>query len=318
MKLSKSIVCITIIACMYWVNASADDLGIYKEDYEKIKNTKLFHLLNQKTIKVRTQENLNKDALESAVVMYIAGPIGVLAMSNRETDRLQEASGKYIQLKTTDHDVSFSELFNKKVKSKIEDKIKDKGFYSIELFNFKYSTKENILENNYKHGNGSILILESYYYYNDIVGQVRVVTYIDIYMEAKKEEKDEFAEFIDEEKDNIIPALYSSRVMYVSEKAPGNNPLEYWANGDNLKNTLMEGIEIVSDLVVLKLLNTVNGEMHGESDYWQIVKIPAANTISGELLYESGDREVVKLDSDVYVSLPKGHRYREEEDEEEF
>lgn len=307
-----SFICIILVSSISF----AGEPDISKDVYSEINNSSLYHVVAQDELYAATARSSISVNSAGAGLGFIGAIFTSILDSEIDKGNAKKANKKISPLITKLKDFDFRGLFDRELKTKITEDIISKDLFNVKSYGSDIRSASLILEDINKQMSEVVIILNTNYYlqYRYKVLMVSVNISIMPKLDKKKEEG-----FIDEEEEDDEDSLiFSGKVVYQSNSVPdGVDAIKYWAEDDRLKNTLIESINILPDMVVMSLLNSINGMPEGERDYWKVSDGRVHDHVtSGELIKISGDRVVIKISenySDVYVSLNKRNRYIVEE-----
>ena len=334
---SFGLVLISIVFLTGSISAYASAISM--ETGKKIKDTKVYHVINQDEISVSVGRNGVAGSVASSGGGFVLTMLTSLLESSMYVNSKQAAnsSDKLKPIKEKLAAIDFRKLFNERLSSEITNELQAKNYFDIKDVFHSNEDKVSLLKKVYKPGSGTILILETRYFFTEYHQIMVVETDIDLILEPPFVESDgasdegvESEDALDGEDDlkwtSSPYPIYRGKARYQSRvQPPGENILAYWARDKNSLNVLMESLEVLPKLIVRNLLDSINGINSLETDYWKMANerfVPYV--LSAQLLESNDERDLTYLKllgRDVHASVSNQDRYvdePEEKDEDEF
>lgn len=319
--------CLMLILVVLLVGPiSAHASAISVEKIGKIKDTQVYHLINQQEIATSVKYSGLGGSVAAGGGGFILTVLASLAEAEMHESSAQAAFTKLGPVREKLAAIDFRKLFNDRLDAALTKELVSKNYFDIKGVAHLNEDKTSLLKKLYKPGSGTILMLETKYYFIESYQALVVDTNIDLILEPSVVVKDEHFDDGEEEQDDTIFPIYRGKARYQSKMlTPGENYLAYWARDQNVLNELMESLEILPKLVVRNLLDSVKDINPLKSDYWKMVDerfVPGF--MSAELLGANNERDLVYqrlLGRDTYVSVSKQDRHvdePEDKDEDEF
>jgi len=294
--------------------------AISTEMASKIRNTHVVHLLNQNEIGVSVVNN----NLATAVAVSGGGFIGTLIASVVEAsmreDRKKEADDTLQPIKEKLTDFDFRKVFVERLGEELTRGLLAKNYFDIKNVSYTNEEKNSLLKKLHKPGSGSILILETKYYFTEYYEVLVVETNIDFILEPSAAEKEDL--FEDNEQGDFIYPMYRGKARFQSKRRPiGDDHFKYWSSGKNVEAVLVESVDILPKLIVRNLLDSVKSIDSIGEDYWTVVDERSVPFVmSAQVLETNNSRDLVYLTlegRESHISISREDRYVSEDVEEE-